>query len=388
MDKITFDILVDRINEGIATEDELRQYNAYMNHLATDQVGWEGDKQVEAEEVIKNELWDRISNRLDNSHVKKMVGWPRIVAAASIILCLSIGSYFIFHKQLSPDTAQNQIHDILPGGNKAILILANGNQIVLTSVHKGKLSEQGKAIITKTEEGEIIYQSSGASLSGNNKPVFNTIVTPRGGQYCVVLPDGSKVLLNALSSLRYPTAFTGTKREVELNGEAYFEVAKNKKLPFIVKTSTQEVQVLGTHFNINSYTDEAATKTTLLEGSVLVRLLPTDKSLSVKSVQLVPGQQSTYIKNNNIHVQQVDIDDAVAWKEGIIQLDEGALDEILRNVARWYDVEIVYENQAARNLHFGGSVSRFSTVSHVLSKLELTNSVHFKIEGRRIIVMK
>lgn len=210
-----------------------------------------------------------------------------------------------------------------------------------------------------------------------------SIATPRGGTYQVILSDGSKVWLNAASSIKFPASFTGQQqRRVTLVGEAYFEIAKHKSQKFVVNTRNQEVAVLGTHFNINSYLDEGNEKTTLLEGSVRVSSVRAE----VKDVRLVPGQQATVSAASKIDVEEVDVNEVVAWKEGKFVFVEEDVPSIMNKIARWYDVEIVYEGDVRRKA-LGGSVSRFKNVSEVLEKLSDTKAVQFRIEGRKVIVM-
>jgi transmembrane sensor len=214
------------------------------------------------------------------------------------------------------------------------------------------------------------------------KTVYNTIETPKGGQYRIDLPDGTMVWLNAGSSLRYPNRFAGQERKVALTGEAYFEVAKNKQMPFRVVSGKQVVEVLGTHFNINAYTDEASVKTTLLEGSVNVLLQETHQS-----ELLNPGQQAVVKYNgSSIVVQPVKVEEAVAWKNGYFMFVDADLESIMRQLARWYDVEVAYEGNLG-SLKFGGMVSRSKSIAQTLRILELTGNVRFKVAGRRVTVM-
>ncbi|MGY0036944.1 FecR family protein [Pedobacter sp. NJ-S-72] len=209
--------------------------------------------------------------------------------------------------------------------------------------------------------------------------------TPKGGQYQLVLPDGTKVWLNAASSLRYPVAFQGNERKVELTGEAYFEVAKDKTRPFEVYSNNQVVQVLGTHFNINAYSNEPFVSTTLLEGSVKVT-----NSLTNAQKIIRPGQQSLISKDGQagIEVKNMDLDEAVAWKNGYFMFNEEELESILKKVSRWYNVDVQYEQEELKHQLFSGTLSKYSNVSQVLKKLEMLQSIHFKIEGRKIIVTK
>lgn len=318
-------------------------------------------------------------------YVKVKRLWPRLAAAASVLLCLSVGGYFLLHKQPQQQIAQNQpqYHDIPSGGNKAVLTLASGKQIILTDAKNGKLVEQGNTVINKTQDGQVVYSASKASrqVSGGDLKgtiAYNTMATPRGGQYHLTLSDGTNVWLNAASSIKYPTAFTGNDRQVEITGEAYFEVAHNAAKPFSVISNGQTVEVLGTHFNINAYADEPAIKTTLLEGSV---------KFNAGSHQglLYPGQQSVFNTTTAaLTVQLVDVSQVIAWKNGFFEFDNIDLATLMRQISRWYDVDIIYQNIDNKSL-FGGGISRKLNLSQVLHLLE-TNKLHFKIEGRKVIV--
>lgn len=306
----------------------------------------------------------------------KRIFTPRIAAAAMLILTLSAGLFFYINNNqvVTPESSE-----ILPGGNKAVLTLSNGEKISLTDAADGNIANQANVSITKTADGQLIYtihDSKDTSLP----PKYNTVETPNGGQFHIVLPDGTKVWLNAASSLRFPTYFAGKERKVELTGEGYFEVSKNQKMPFLVKTNKQDVEVLGTHFNVNAYADEEVIKTTLIEGSVKVKT-------SFATQILRPGQQSL-LDGNSLSVAEVDTDVATAWKNGQFMFNDEHIEAIMRQISRWYNVDIEFLHKPSESKIFWGTISRFENVSQVLEILELTKSVKFKIEGRRIIVMK
>jgi ferric-dicitrate binding protein FerR (iron transport regulator) len=254
-------------------------------------------------------------------------------------------------------------------------------KIVLDNVKNGSITQQGNVTISKLTDGQLAYHSSNEKSSG---VLYNSITTPRGGQYQLILSDGSKVWLNAASSIRFPTRFNGTERKVEISGEAYFEVSKNAAIPFkvYIKTSDGEdeiVEVLGTHFNINSYGDEFDIKTTLLEGSVKV-------SKGKNRQTLTPGQQAD-LKNNGLLylIKDANIDEVMAWKNGKFQFDEATdLTTIMKQIARWYDIEIEYKEKITS--HIGGSISRDVNISEVLEMLEMTGTLKFQINGKKVIV--
>lgn len=308
--------------------------------------------------------------------------YPAVAAAAVLIVAGAYLFSYDSNTDIKPITnsrvSKKQSSDIAPGVQTATLTLANGAKIVLSEAANGKIAEQNGVSISKTADGKLIY-----SFAKSNKDistlsnVFNTLSTVKGQQYQVILPDGSKVWLNAASSITYPANFVNLKnRMVQLSGEAYFEVAKDKSHPFIVKTDRQQVEVLGTHFNVNSYGDEGATRTTLLEGSVKVL---SDKGQKV----LLPGQQSQ-LAENTLKVSSADVNETVAWKNGDFIFNNEAFGSILRQLSRWYNVEIV-DNGNHGGLHLSGTISRSKNMSTVLKALEVTGKVKFKIEGKTVV---
>ncbi len=312
---------------------------------------------------------------------KKAKLWPRIAVAASIVFAVLIGGYFYSKKQglRSKDQGALSIaNDIAPGKNGATLTLANGQKILINDALAGDIANESGVRISKLANGQISYTVIASDSEGTQ---YNTLSTSRGEQVQIRLPDGTSVWLNAESSLTYPTSFAKLdKRLVTLTGEGYFEVAKDKAHPFRVDAAGQQVEVLGTHFNINSYADESAIRTTLLEGSVKVGQNGTGKVLK-------PGEQAV-LKGAELTVLPVDVENAVAWKNGMFVFEDEPLYSVMRRVARWYDVEVVYDADVDQNKLYWGGVSRFDNVSQVLRKLELTEGIHFKIEGRRILVMR
>ncbi|MEJ5993265.1 FecR domain-containing protein [Pedobacter sp. Du54] len=308
--------------------------------------------------------------------------WPRVAVAASFFAVFGLSLYFYSSKSRDKvELANAKVADINPAGNKAYLTLGNGKRIALTDAGNGTIAEQTGVQITKTADGQLVYTIA-ENKSGSSSPLeYNTIETPNGGRYEIALPDGTHVWMNAASSLKYPVSFVLLKeRRVELQGEAYFQVAKDKQHPFIVKTAQQELKVLGTHFNLNSYADEQETKTTLLEGSVNVSDLNNKNSEILK-----PGQQAT-LKGGNIRVGDADIDQALSWKNGDFVFVGEDLKAVMRQVARWYDVEIEYQG----NINSSGvvsTISRTKKLSQVLKALQINQGIHFKVEGRRVLVM-
>lgn len=303
--------------------------------------------------------------------------WRKLAAAACVLILLSIGLYRYYSQSAVEKLAPlaTQPAGIGPGGQKAMLTLADGTQIELKAASQGEIATQPGISIRKTSDGQITYAIHAQKDNQGTLPVINTISTPIGGQYQLILPDGSKVWLNAGSSLRYPTFFAGSERSVELAGEAYFEVTPDKKMPFLVKSENQTVRVLGTHFNVNAYADEPSVKTTLVEGSV-----------QVNAQRLVPGQQAV-LTEKRVAVREVDAEAETAWKNGEFVFNGEDLQTIMRMVARWYNIEVVYENPPG-DLRYGGEVSRSKNLSDILKMLEATGDVKFKVEGRRVTVIR
>lgn len=304
--------------------------------------------------------------------------WLGVAAAAAIVITGSLIWYnlnenktkeLVFATKSKPDEKS----DILPGGNKAVLTLADGSTIVLDSANNGTLSHQGNVTVIKMNDGKLAYDKGGAA----GKIMYNTITTPRGGQYQLVLADGSKVWLNAESSLKFPVAFTGRERKVELTGEGYFEVAHDASKPFRVSVNDMTVEVLGTHFNVNAYGDENNVKATLLEGSVKV-------AEGGQSVMLQPGQQAKVSTEKISVVNNVNLESVVAWKEGLFYFDNDNIQKVMRQLERWYDIDVSYEGSIPAAL-FSGQMKRNLTLSQVMQILEY-NNIKYSIVGRRMII--
>ena len=343
-------------------------------------------------EVNERAIWDKTLSRLKQKPKVKRVLFSRfpvykMAAAAMILLALTFSLYLFKEKGKNNISYTN---DIAPGKVGATLTLSNGKKIRLTDAVNGELAKEAGISITKNAAGELIYViSSERNLSrpfGNDEisNKVNTLSTAKGETYIVVLPDHSKVWMNAASSLTYSTTLNNQgMRRVKLDGEAYFEVAKDKAHPFIVESNGQQIEVLGTHFNVKSYSDEESLKTTLLEGSVRVSSLRGTKQIQ----DLKPGQQSSLSAAGNLEVADVETEQFTAWKDNKFIFDNNDIKSVMRIVQRWYNVEVVYEGQLPDD-NFGGKVSRFDNVSSILRILESTRGVHFKIEGRKIYVSK
>jgi ferric-dicitrate binding protein FerR (iron transport regulator) len=308
----------------------------------------------------------------------RTVRMRRWAAAASIALvACSAAAYWLWPATTAQPgmVAQESkvVEDAAPGGNKAVLTLANGSQIVLDSAGQGVLATQGGTAVIKSQQGQLVYKEEGKA-DNTAAAAYNTLRTPKGGQYMIVLPDGTKVWLNSQSSLQFPAVFNGNERKVQLTGEAYFEVAHNKQKPFRVQSGGADIEVLGTHFNVMAYTDEPQMETTLLEGSVRV-------SKGSRSEVIKPGRQ-VQLTGNGMTVRTVDTDEAVAWKTGIFLFSNDSLKSIMRQVERWYDVQIDYASMPDKE--YSGMVRRSSNLSEVLKMLEVAGQVRFTIEGRTV----
>lgn len=304
--------------------------------------------------------------------------WPWLVVAASIVLVMGFGSYFFLNKYMPLKHDANLAADIAPGKLGATLTLASGKQIHLSDALNGKLADESGVAISKTEDGQIVYELKRAAGDGSGK--MNSLSTAKGETYQLRLPDGSMVWLNAASSLTYAADLNGQgKRRVSLEGEAYFEISKDKVRPFVVESRGQEVEVLGTHFNINAYQDEGMVRTTLLEGRVRV-------CQGNAQQVLLPGTQASNA-SGRLSVEQVDTDLIVAWKNNNFIFDSQRIEAIMRMIGRWYNVDVVYVGAPPKDT-FWGSVSRFDKVSKVLSALESTGQVHFRLQGKTIYVSR
>jgi ferric-dicitrate binding protein FerR (iron transport regulator) len=374
-----------RINElakkwldGIITNDEKQEFLSWYNVLEDEMIIPAEFAASEAE--LQKRMLKNIKQKQEAKGKIFTGKFALVAAAASAIAAICfIALYSPVQKNvpLTTGTVNNEIKkptDISPGGNKAILILGDGSSLVLDAVSNGTIATEKNIQIRKLKDGQIDY-----SLSGKQDAVtYNTLSTPRGGQYSITLSDGTKVWLNSSSSLRFPTAFTTSQRKVELTGEGYFEVAKNPARPFKVQVNEMEVQVLGTHFNIMAYQDEAMTKTTLLEGSVRINKNNT-------STLLKPGQQIKIKQGENAgKVEEANIEEAIAWKNGMFYFNGATIEVIMRQLERWYDIDVVYEGAVSE--HFNGVISKNVGIAKVFEMLELTGAVHFRIQGKKILV--
>ncbi|SMD09353.1 FecR family protein [Pedobacter nyackensis] len=342
-----------------------------------------------SDDELKHDLTELQTRVADITIVKKIVLWPRIVAAAMLLIFSGVGLY-IYKQKRDVDLPVIAAHqDIAPGSDKAILTLANGSRISLTDAAGGELVKHSGIVILKNKEGQLVYQVTGKSKG--KALAYNTIETPKGGQHQVVLADGTRVWLNAASSIKFPENFTNAnQRKVELKGEAYFEVKKDQNRPFVVLTNRQYIEVLGTHFNVNSYADESRSATTLLEGSVKVCPVGQEKAnVGVVFFDLAtvikPGQQAS-TSNGDLKILSPEIDQVMDWKNGDFMFKQESLAGIMRKVSRWYDVTVQYDKGIDVNQTYSGLVSRSKNISEVLKIMQSAGQLKFEVDGRKVIV--
>lgn len=401
--------------EGTASAEEKQVLDFWINDSAENQALFDElcdeyrmNEDLTAHSEDKKATWEKIlalAPELQEAPVRR-IAWLRYATVASVVLLIGLGVwYFNTGSKPSGEIAQtnnSRYKNDVPAlaGTNATLVLADGKQINLNTVNNGQVAEQGVMQVMKQGDGTIEYRESASNDQGTAL-LYNTINTNKGGRYKVVLADNSIVWLNAVSSLKFPTTFPGEERVVELTGEAYFEVAKSqlpqkpgtapKRRPFIVKVNGMQVDVLGTHFNVMSYNDESSIKTTLLEGSVRVTPVPVSGGgLAAQHSQLLsPGQQATFsLKTDQLKVTEADTEEAVAWKNEVFVYNSAPIESIMREVARNYDVEVVYEGARPIDKFNVMGVPRNMPVSRILEILELTDKVRFEIEGRKITVKK
>ena len=368
--------LADKIASGIATDDEIAAYNVIYNNLQA-----RHDLLPEEKSAMEARLRERIMQQTKSRPAVRTMHWWQWAAAAVVLF--AIAGLFFFRPPaqkaaMAVKPATMPPANIKPGAQKAVLTLADGSTVVLDSTLNGAFARQGNMQVIR-QNGRLQYIAA-ADKAAPPVEVFNTITTPRGGQYQLVLGDGTKVWLNAASSLRFPAGFGGATRDVEIKGEAYFEVAKDARHPFRVHVNGATVRVLGTHFNINAYDDESMMATTLLEGSVQI------SNGSAEEI-LKPGDQARLDSKGRMNLlHDVNTQQVVAWKDGFFQFDNAGLKTVMRQLSRWYDVDVEYRGAADQSMLFEGKLGRDLRLQQVLKILQKSD-VHFAIEGRNIIVV-
>jgi transmembrane sensor len=362
--------LVERYLSGNATEGELMSFfeliNSHQLHV-----------------LISKSMDQDITDIQPKNHTNhRRLSFWRYITAACLLIFIAIGAYFGSRERPSQvQSTQILQSEVAPGRNRATLTLADGQKIILIKGLSGKLAQQGSTVVQVTSGNNISYINGTSNASAVS---YNTMSTGRGEQspYPLILSDGSKVWLNAASSVTFPTSFTGKERKIVITGEAYLDVVHNKAHPFKVNVQDQTIEVLGTRFNINAYPDEPDMKTTLINGAVKL-------SNDAQTVTLKPGFQAIVKRTAPavIMIQPTDSDQALAWKNGDFAFEGATLKSIMRQISRWYDVEIAYRGESIADVKFDGYISKFKNVSEVLAVLQTAKGVHFKIEGRRILVM-
>ncbi|GAA4791041.1 DUF4974 domain-containing protein [Olivibacter ginsenosidimutans] len=386
MNRNRLQYLLERYQKSVCSAEELKELDDWYRSLNYGDHAFEQEiKSREEKEQLSDILFEGFQKRLANEKepLPTINRWYPLAAAAVLLFVAGAVLFFVYPKTdvKKPSVASNKTQ-ILPGSNKAILTLADGEQVVLDDATTHGIPDQYGMKLTRVDSSLLTYSiANGRAPQHAEELAYNTIETPRGGQYQVMLPDGTKVWLNAATILRYPVKYSTNERKVELSGEAYFEVAANKSQPFIVVTGKQEINVLGTHVNVKSYKDEQLTSTTLISGSVRVHDLNTDES-----VILTPGQQAnTRLMSKKMSITAVNAQDVVSWKNGYMVFDNQDIYSIMKVISRWYNVDVVY-SQVDKKERFGGTFSRYAHLQHILENLEQIGSARFSVQGREVVV--
>lgn len=369
--------------------DELAKYIKATEHSpdvdAILQEHWNTITSLTEDAVPKEKIYHKIitDKRFKSSRTVKLYQHLiRYTAGAAAVLLMAVGAYLAFRSKAPEQQPQVAIVKKNTDTNKTtnatetVLALADGSQIILSGTKNGTLAQQGNTSINQLN-GQLIYKDMGINL--NATTLYNTITTPKGRNFELTLLDGTKVWLNAASSLSYPVAFNSTERRVKISGEAYFEVAKNKRQPFVVEANGTEIKVLGTHFNVSTYDDDPSVKTTLIEGAVKV-------AKNNSEIMLTPGKQAIAFNNtDHIKVLNADTEGVMAWKNGYFNFSNEDITTVMKTLARWYDIEVEYA-PGVKGKTYGGTISKFEDIDKMLSSIELTGTVHFKKEGRKVLV--
>ena len=389
MDKTNFDIaiLVGKYLGGTLTGEEEEKLECWLASSEKNRVWFERvttesyriKKGKDSRSVNIEDGWKALENRRAMKQGKRLwVSWVRY--AAMFILPL-VTAIFLYHRYYSHEDKVEIVQTITSGTSKAMLILADGLPVVLEQQQEKVLKESDGTTINVMKE-HISYEKMVNDDPG--KLVYHELVIPRGGEFSLTLSDGTEVYMNADSKLRFPTKFGKNERVVELEGEAYFQVARDEKSPFIVKVSRMAIKVLGTEFNVSAYTEDSVIQTTLIRGSVEV-----SSEKSGESVVLHPGEQSALNRqDHSLNVSTVDVSYAMAWKEGRLRFKEKPLSEVMKIISRWYDVEVVYEDEEVKDYPFGCNFNRHATIEPLLKVFEATGTIETRIDGRKILIKK
>lgn len=372
--------LYEKYTNGNCSKEELQQLETYKDDFEFVSVPWDIDSMGEPDDVRKR-IYDKLFHEINKSSINKQYSyrWLKWSAVAAALL-IFIGSIWIIKRNQEVESPEQSITGnlIKPGSDRATLILEDGSQLDLEKIKSGAIHKNGKYVAEKIKGGQLAYKS------GDKETVsdvgYHILRTPKGGQFQLRLPDGTVAWLNAASSIKYPTAFVGAERRVEISGEIYFDVKKQNGKPFIVQSDDQEIKVLGTKFNVFAYPEESFVQTSLMEGKV---------QLDIKGRQLMlsPGVSSVYNKTaNEIKTQRFDPEEILAWQHGYFNFNSEHIESVMRKIARWYDVEVVYQGDM-KGKFFSGTLSRSSNVRDILDIMALTETVKFKIVERRIYIM-
>ncbi len=385
-----FNYLLDRYLNKECSPEEFAEFFTYIEDPAYDELMQERMKDefrsLSPGADVHQVDWDTIYTNIvgqqnGGGNIRRMFSRKLVAAAAVVMLCTAGLSWWLVQRDGPAQQHMVKIptkKDVPPGTDKAVLQLADGTRIVLDNAGKGVLTKQGTTLIEQLEGGKLSYNVADGS-KGKAVPLPNTLSVPAGGKYMLVLPDNSKVWLNSNSSLTYAAAFTGATREVELKGEAYFEIAKDASHPFMVKSGRSMVQVLGTHFNISAYPDEDLSEVTLCEGSVK---LTVGKQLTV----LKPGEQASFNRHDDmIALKDVDVEEAIDWKNGYFQFDNASMEKVMNKIKRWYNIDVEFQGPKP-SVKFTGMISRNYRLSRVLELLRSTGGVDLELADDQVIV--
>jgi transmembrane sensor len=378
MNKQRINHLLQKYLDGSLDDNEKVELLQLYRSISSQPAEYPDDK-----DIVKERMLLRLQEEIKPLKTRNWFLKHWTIAAAAAVVVMTTTFLLVNRQRKSTNTMAHQStrkEIVLPGTNVATLTLSNGKKILLNGSNKGRLAIQGNTIITKNAAGQISYDAANSPATNNAQIVYNTITTPKGGQYQIILPDGSKVWLNAASSLTYPIVFKGRERHVDLQGEAYFEIFKNKKMPFTVTAENATIKVLGTHFNVMAYENEPSVNTTLLEGSIALKVKNT-------CLTMVPGQQTAANRlSNDVKIYAVDVEDAIAWKNGYFSFKKEELLTAMNKIARWYNVDVGFKGNISHK-RLWGTVSRTANISELLDYLELTGIAKFQIDGRRVTVI-
>ncbi len=374
--------LFEKCAAGRSSPEEMRLLEAYRDAFEWQDGPWDETamgREKDTKGRIKRRLMTAVYGGRGGGWRIMRLGWQRYLAAAVVLVAVVV-ALVVYRYSLPENTLAMRQETILPGSNKAVLTLEDGSQIVLDEATTGALAERGNVSIVKLADGQLTYSQRGGNPHGEANAI-HSVSTPRGGQYQLVLADGTKVWLNAASTIRFPAEFSAAERVVEISGEAYLEVAKMPDKPFIVNGNGQQITVLGTRFNVSAYPDDHTVQTALLQGGVRVTVDGAD-------YQLAPGQRTVFDKRRQaVRREPFDAEVVMAWQRGDFMFDGEPVEQVMRKIGRWYDVEIAYQG-SMQGKAFTGTVSRYEQVKEVLDMLAATGTVRFRMEGRRITVME